>query len=512
MRRVTDPRTPPDERTGGTTRYPPLSPRRPVGRRRPPRRPRARPSRPMHYVDFERVPGPRRRRRARIPRWSSSTASAARTSNWVLLGPQLRRHGRVYALDLAGFGLTRGGERESTVTANVALLAAFLRDVVGEPAVLVGNSMGGHGLHLPRRRPTPTLVARLVLLDPSVPTRRRDADRQVAATFFVYGIPRVGEAFVRRIGERSDRQRVMDTTNLCFADPTRADPGGARRRRRAPRLPATSTRPRRRARTSPPPARSSASSTAAGSMPRCCAASRSPVLLVHGERDRLVPVAAARAAGRREPRAGPSRSCRTSATPPCWRSPSWSPGSSPTGWTLRHPTVHRPTVHHPPEGDRHVAKTKAFSGFSVPDVTAGQGVLRRHPGLTCRSRTTCSLHLAAPRPGRLPQADHRRRRSRSSTSRRRHRPGRRRTDHAGVTLTIRRRRPRRQGISRGARPSIAWFNDPAGNILSVLQPSSGSAAGSGGSGGDPQQLEEHLDRLGARTRRPGRSPRRTGPR
>ena len=212
--------------------------------------------------------------------------------NWVLLGPQLRRHGRVYALDLAGFGLTRGGERESTVSANVALLAAFLRDVVGEPAVLVGNSMGGM-VSIFAAAAHPELVARLVLLDPSIPTRRRDADRQVAATFFVYGIPRVGEAVVRRIGERSDRQRVMDTTNLCFADPTRADPAVldagveilAYRREHAPEA-------------------QGAYLGAARSILRVLKRGRKyaallhglepPVLLVHGERDRLVPVAAAR--------------------------------------------------------------------------------------------------------------------------------------------------------------------------------------------------------------------------
>ena len=26
-----------------------------------------------------------------------------------------------------------------------------------------------------------------------------------------------------------------------------------------------------------------------------------------------------------------------------------------------------------------------------------------------------------------------------------------------------------KGVSRGGGPSIAWFNDPAGNVLSVLQ-------------------------------------------
>ena len=212
--------------------------------------------------------------------------------NWVLLGPRLRRHGRVYALDLAGFGLTRGGERESTVAANVALVAAFLREVVGEPAVLVGNSMGGM-VSIFVAAAHPELVARLVLLDPSIPTRRRDTDRQVAATFFVYGIPRVGEAFVRKIGERNDRQRVMDTTNLCFADPTRADPAVldagvellAYRREHAPEA-------------------QGAFLGAARSILRVLNRGRKyaallrgldvPVLLIHGERDRLVPVAAAR--------------------------------------------------------------------------------------------------------------------------------------------------------------------------------------------------------------------------
>ena len=219
--------------------------------------------------------------------------------NWVLLAPLLQRYGRVYAVDLAGFGLTRGGERESTLTANVSLLATFLRTVVGEPATLVGNSMGGM-VSLLLTAAHPDLVSRLVLLDPSIPTRRRDADRQVAATFFVYGIPRVGEALLRRINERSDRQRVMDTTNLCFADPTRADPevldAGevllAYRRANAPEAPR-------------------AYLAAARSILRVLQRSRTyaallrgldvPVLLVHGERDRLVPVAAARTAAAENP-------------------------------------------------------------------------------------------------------------------------------------------------------------------------------------------------------------------
>ncbi len=252
----------------------------------------------MHYVDFG---GPQ-----------DATAGEAHTPlvlvhglggshlNWVLLAPLLRHHGRVYAVDLAGFGLTSGGPRDSTVDANVTLLAAFLRDVVGAPAVLVGNSMGGM-VTLLLTAAHPELVDRLVLLDPSIPTRRRDADRQVALTFVVYGIPRVGEAFVRRIAERTDRQRVMDTTNLCFADPSLADP--------AVLDAGVELMAYRRAHL---PDGQNAFLGAARSILRVLQRGRqyaallhtieAPVLLIHGERDRLVPVSAARAVAAQNPR------------------------------------------------------------------------------------------------------------------------------------------------------------------------------------------------------------------
>src|SRR6478609_8108928 len=50
---------------------------------------------------------------------------------------------RVVALDLPGFGRSEPGERPGSVPANVAVLARFLEQEIGEPVVLVGNSMGG---------------------------------------------------------------------------------------------------------------------------------------------------------------------------------------------------------------------------------------------------------------------------------------------------------------------------------------------------------------------------------
>lgn len=223
--------------------------------------------------------------------------------NWVLLAPLLRTRRRVYAVDLAGFGLTPGHGRSSDVEANADLARAFLREVVGRPCVLVGNSMGGLVSILVAGAPThgEPLVERLVLLDPAIPTRRRAMDRRVAGTFLLYRIPRVGEIFTRAVSTRmSDQRRVQDTTTLCFADPTRADPEvlragvvllGHRRRHhgdaddsylRAARsiLSALGRRGRLRA---------------------AMADVTAPVLLVHGDHDRLVPVESARAAGAAHP-------------------------------------------------------------------------------------------------------------------------------------------------------------------------------------------------------------------
>lgn len=220
--------------------------------------------------------------------------------NWVLLAPLLRGQRHVYALDLAGFGLTPGTETTSTVIANTALVAAFLREVVGRPCVLVGNSMGGM-ISLIVAATRPDVVDRLVLLDPSIPTRRRHLDRRVAATFFLYGVPRVGEAFVGRVTARlSDDQRVQETTNLCFADPRRADPEVhaasvallAHRQQHAAAVQASFL-------------------GAARSILRVLGTKNryreliggidKLVLLIHGEQDRLVPVAAARQAAADNP-------------------------------------------------------------------------------------------------------------------------------------------------------------------------------------------------------------------
>src|SRR5829696_5378741 len=63
--------------------------------------------------------------------------------NWDLFAPLLTPHARVWAIDLPGFGRSEPSGRSTSVQSNVAVLQRFLAEGVGEPVVLVGNSMGG---------------------------------------------------------------------------------------------------------------------------------------------------------------------------------------------------------------------------------------------------------------------------------------------------------------------------------------------------------------------------------
>jgi pimeloyl-ACP methyl ester carboxylesterase len=147
----------------------------------------------------------------------------------------------------------------------------------------------------------PDAVPGLVLLDPAVPGPRRALDPLVAAMFAVYAIPFAGERFLaRRRTRQSERARVVEMLELCGVDPHAVPPevidrsvtlleeredvvGMDRAFLAAARsLVKLLIDPRR--------------------YRRAMASIDRPVLLVHGDRDRLVPVAAARDIARRHPR------------------------------------------------------------------------------------------------------------------------------------------------------------------------------------------------------------------
>ena len=246
---------------------------------------------PVHYVDFG---GPETG-----PAVVLVHGLGGSHLNWDLLAPLLIGHARVYALDLPGFGRSEPGARKASVSANAAALHRFLVEVVGEPAVLVGNSMGGM-LSILAAGEHPEAVTGLVLLDPAVPGPRRALDPLVALMFAVYAVPFVGERFMRmRRTRSSELARVREMLALCGVDADAVPPEVIERS-------VTLLQERKDVE-----GMDRAFLVAARSLMRLLVDPRRyrramasitvPVLLVHGDRDRLVPVAAARDIARRHP-------------------------------------------------------------------------------------------------------------------------------------------------------------------------------------------------------------------
>lgn len=220
--------------------------------------------------------------------------------NWDLLAPKLTSAARVYALDLPGFGLSAPTGHPATVRSNLRVLADVVDRVCGPPVVLVGNSMGGLiSVLLTSQRPE--LVRSLVLLDPALPVPGRVLTSPADAwTLAVHAVPGVGERL-----RRARRQRigalatVRETLQRCGVDeaalPTelversvalverQSDVAGMDR------------------------AFLSASRSLAWALARsrryhaAMSSISAPVLLIHGARDQLVPVAAARITARQHP-------------------------------------------------------------------------------------------------------------------------------------------------------------------------------------------------------------------
>jgi len=247
---------------------------------------------PVHYVDFG---GP-----DDAPTVVLVHGLGGSHLNWDLFAPLIRGHARVLALDLPGFGRSEPGDRRTTVHDNVQVLDRFLAEVAGTPAVLVGNSMGGM-ISILQTAASPRSVNGLVLLDAAVPGPRRALDPLVAVTFALYAIPMVGERFLALRRKRSTPLRqVRDMLQLCGVDPD-ALPAGTIDR-------SVDLIERRE----DVPAMDKAFLSAARSLLRVLVDPRRyraamasitvPVLMVQGDEDRLVPVAAARDIARRHPR------------------------------------------------------------------------------------------------------------------------------------------------------------------------------------------------------------------
>lgn len=145
-------------------------------------------------------------------------------ANWDLLAPRLARYGRVWAPDLAGFGLTEPAGRRATIEENLDLLANFVRTVSSGPAIVFGNSMGGLlAIMLAARHPD--LVSHLAVMNPALPPARPYRfDPLVSFYFGAYLVPGAGEALISwRTRKLTPEEQVWETMAVCTADPSRVD-------------------------------------------------------------------------------------------------------------------------------------------------------------------------------------------------------------------------------------------------------------------------------------------------
>jgi pimeloyl-ACP methyl ester carboxylesterase len=238
---------------------------------------------PVHYVDFG---GP-----ADGPVLVLVHGLGGSHLDWALLAGHLTDRFRVFAPDLLGYGLNAPDHRFSTIAANTDLIRRFITEVVGGPVVLVGNSMGG----LIASRVGGPSVSRLVLIDPALPYR---PDVALVMTLGRLALPVLGRsvlAFSRR--GRTARRQVLETFARCCFDPSRV-----------PDALVTAVAELLEHRAARPGADdaflASARTLLAINRRTAWAALRDvtvPVLLIHGEQDRLVSVGSAREAARRNP-------------------------------------------------------------------------------------------------------------------------------------------------------------------------------------------------------------------
>jgi pimeloyl-ACP methyl ester carboxylesterase len=270
---------------------------------------------PVHFLDFGGAPGG--------PVVVCVHGLGGSAVNWSAVAPLLTGTSRLLAPDLAGHGLTQSAGRSTDVASNTALLHRFVESVPaicagpGElvhpgparpqrpagsagpvrPVILMGNSMGGM-ISLLEAGAEPGAVAGLILIDPALPFVPARPDPVVAALFALYLLPGLNRMLISRRRRLPPEALVAQLLSLCCADVSRVPPAVVAMHveiaRRRAAFPGTE-------RDFAVAMRSVLGLVRNPSYRRQLRGVSCPVLILHGARDRLVPVAAALAAVRAHP-------------------------------------------------------------------------------------------------------------------------------------------------------------------------------------------------------------------
>jgi pimeloyl-ACP methyl ester carboxylesterase len=247
---------------------------------------------PVHYLDFG---GP-----AHGPLIVAVHGLGGAAVNWSAIAPLLTRKYRLLAPDLAGHGLTRSEGRGADVRSNRSLLHRFIESVSTLPVILMGNSMGGM-IAVLETAAEPDAVAGLILVDPALPFQPVRPDPLVAAVFAMSAVPILGPLLIRQRRLMPVESVVSSTLALCCVDPKRVPPEIVERHIEVARQRAAMTGNAGDFANAARSVLETASFVRGQSYRRGIRDLNCPVLIIHGQRDRLVPVSVARMAAKSHP-------------------------------------------------------------------------------------------------------------------------------------------------------------------------------------------------------------------
>ena len=170
---------------------------------------------PVHYADFG----------GSGPVMVLVHGIASSHLNWMGIGPKLARTHRVYAVDLPGYGYSALGDGRATVYNSQDYLDRFIDHVSpGQAVVLFGHSMGGL-VSLLEVAAQPHKVSQLILLAPAAPFPRRAVVGLMAFPFlFALLAPKRSAAILRRGGTRLPTDRVVREALRRISAPTSTIP------------------------------------------------------------------------------------------------------------------------------------------------------------------------------------------------------------------------------------------------------------------------------------------------